>query len=94
MAHQRCAVAASGTQVGCKWFRSSMDHVQGGLWHTWTNRSHMHLPSIGPEREVIGREAAECWGLKAIVKGTCGTRQIIGEMPVFLQKISKLNWTS
>lgn len=79
--------------LGCKWFRSIMDHMQGGSWHTWSGRSHMHLPGIALGGEVIGREAVVCWGLKAIVKRSCRTRQI-GEMPVSLQKISKLYWTS
>lgn len=62
-----------------------MDHVQDGLWHPWTNRSHMHSPGTALGREFVGREAVVCWGLKAIVKRSCRTRQT-GEMPVSLQK--------
>ena len=82
-----------GTQQGGKWFRTGTDHMQAEPWHTWTYRSQMHLPSIAPGGDVTGREAVVCWGLKAAAKRSCRTRQL-GEMPIFLQKICKLSWTS
>ena len=60
-----------------------MDHMAGELWHTWIDRSHIHLRVIALGGKVIGREAVVCWEPKAIVKRRCRTRQI-GEMPVSL----------
>lgn len=66
------------TQTGCKRIRTSTDHKQAGPWCTWA-RSHAHLPSIAPGAEVIGRETAVHWGLKATVKSRCRTREREGK---------------
>lgn len=62
------------TQTGCKWISTSMDLKQAGAWCSWT-RSHAHLPSIAPGAEVIGRETAVLWGLRATERSSCRMRE-------------------